>query len=223
MRDSIDRWQGEGVNVVIFGRGNADFAEACRAEFELDAMLLVDPDLAAYRAAGLRRGRLEIASPKFFRYAYRDYREGARQSGVEGDPWQLSGAFVFDRGGDLELALLSREGGGLQPERVKSEEGREITFATHLAGSHRLTRGLREALEANGGGGVIGVSSGGMLTRRLNVDDAQWRERPYDEADSSSIGCRFERIGFRGRVKTKLTGIHSGRYVTMRDRCAKPA
>jgi dehydrogenase/reductase SDR family member 12 len=341
LRDSIDRWQEEGVNVVVIGNGNADFAEAFRTEFQLDATLLVDPDLAAYRAAGLRRGRLEIASPKLIQNAYRAYRGGARQTGVEGDPWQLGGTFVFDRGGDLKLAFRSREAGdhvspdeidrslaedapsiddagdrtdplveglgklarpirpildlsplgsfdrigysrhalsfdrgdldvdlhgqrclvtgansgigfeaaraladlganvvmlcrsiergeaaaesirketgnrrvecvqvdlsnlssidralvelrkesvdilihnaGLLPdERIDSEDGLEITFATHLAGPHRLTQGLRHALEADGGGRVIWVSSGGMLTRRLNVDDAQWRKRPYN-------------------------------------------
>ena len=341
MRGSIKRWQEEGVNVVIIGNGNAGFAEAFRADFQLDATLLVDPDLAAYRAAGLRRGRLEIASPKLLRNAYRAHREGARQTGVEGDPWQLGGTFVFDRGGDLKLAFRSREAGDhvspddidrslaedapsivdagdrtdslveglgklarpirpildlsplgsfdrigysrhalsfdrrdldvdlygqrclvtgansgigfeaaraladlganvvmlcrsvergesaaesirketgnrrvecvevdlsdlssidralgdlrkesvdilihnaglLLDERVESQDGLEVTFATHLAGPHRLTRGLRSALEAHGGGRVIWVSSGGMLTRRLNVDDAQWQKRAYD-------------------------------------------
>jgi peroxiredoxin len=119
LRDSINRWQEEGVNVVIIGNGNTDFAEAFRAEFQLDATLLVDPELAAYRAAGLRRGRLEVASPKLLQNAYRAYREGARHTGVEGDPWQLGGTFVFDRGGDLKLAFRSREAGDhVSPDEI---------------------------------------------------------------------------------------------------------
>lgn len=234
--------------MVIVGNGNAVFAESFREEFELEGALLVDPELAAYRAAGLRRGRVEIASPRILSNAFRAYKKGARQTGVAGDPWQLGGVFVFAPGGELELAFRSREAGdhaspdeievalssttpsidespdppsglaravgklralldvsnlsdvdeaaielgkepvdilihnaGLLPdERIESIDGLEITFATHVAGPHRLTKGLRSALERADGGRIIWLSSGGMLTRRLNLYDPQWLNREYD-------------------------------------------
>jgi NAD(P)-dependent dehydrogenase (short-subunit alcohol dehydrogenase family) len=337
LRDSINRWQSQGINVVIVGNGNAVFAESFREEFEIEGTLLVDPELAAYRAAGLRRGRTEIASPKLVLNAFRAYKEGARQTGVEGDPWQLGGVFVIASGGNLRFAYRSREAGdhaaprdieaslsssapivdeskpppsrvarvindfrpildisplgsfdrigfqrhqlgfdpgdlevdlfgqrclvtgansgigfetaraladlgaevillcrnaergeeaaesirkstgnrrveffrldmsdladvdaaavelakepvdvlvhnaGLLPdERIESNDGLEMTFATHVAGPHRLTRGLRSALIRADGGRVIWVSSGGMLTQRLRLDDPQWLSRDYD-------------------------------------------
>ena len=322
---------------MIVGNGNRTFAEAFREEFEIEGLLLVDPDLHAYRAAGLRRGRREIASPQLIGNTFRALRGGARQTTVQGDPWQLGGVFVFGIGGDLrfqhrsaaagdhasseeieaaldenaepideesptasvlapvmnalrpaldsspllsfdrlgfqrhsvgfdpadlevdlygrrclvtgassgigyevalalsdlgaEVILLCREaddghdaaasirgatGNGrvavvyidlvdpvsidvavrelakdpvdvlihcadvLPENRVETESGLELAFATHLAGPHRLTRGLASALEASDDARVIWVSSSGMLTRRLNVDDPGWDERDYD-------------------------------------------
>ena len=49
----------------------------------------------------------------------------------------------------------------------------ELTFATNVLGPHLLTRLLRERLIASAGGRVLFVSSGGMYTRRLDVDDLQ--------------------------------------------------
>lgn len=330
-------WRSRGVEVVIIGNGNADFAEGFREEFELEGPLLVDPDLVAYRAAGLRRGRVEIASPRLFTHAYRAFKTGARQTAVQGDPWQLGGVFVFAPGGELRFEHRSREAGdhaspeaieaalrddaepidespetasplapaidllrpvldvsplfsfdrigfrrhalGFDPqdldvdlygrrclvtgansgigyetsmaladlgaqvvllcrdrergeaaarrireatgnrrvelvvldvsdlgmvdrvaqqlatepvdvlihnagvlpnERTETVDGLELTFATHVAGPDRLTRRLRPALEAAEAARVIWVSSGGMLTRRLDVSDPQWRHRDYD-------------------------------------------
>jgi NAD(P)-dependent dehydrogenase (short-subunit alcohol dehydrogenase family) len=299
--------------------------------------LLVDPELRAYRAAGLRRGRVEVLSPRLARNGLRALRAGFRQTGVEGDPWQLGGAFVlrpdgactfrqasreagdhadldgvlaalapgaepaleserpglaqlalarglalaldptvvlsFDRTGfrahalgfdpddlavdlsgrrvlvtgansgigfesalglaDLgaELVLLCRSpvrgakaadeirartgsrrvsvevldvsdlaavrevgarlasgsvdvlihNAGVLPEtRVETKDALELTFATHVAGPHLLTRLLRPALERSDDARVIFVSSGGMYTRRLNLADPQWKRRRYD-------------------------------------------
>lgn len=330
-------WRDQGVDVVIVGNGNRSFAEAFREEFEIEGLLLVDPDLHAYRAAGLRRGRREITSPQLIGNTIRALRSGARQTAVQGDPWQLGGVFVFAPGGELrfqfrsaaagdhaapseidlaldesaeaiheevpalsrlapamnalrpaldaspflsfdrlgfqrhsigfdpvdlevdlygrrclvtgassgigyetalalsdlgaEVLLLCREADqgqdavdsireatgnrrvtltvidladpasvdeavrqlGKDPvdvlihcadvlpdKRIETESGLELAFATHLAGPHRLTRGLTSALEASDDARVIWVSSGGMLTRRLNVDDTGWVEREYD-------------------------------------------
>ena len=61
----------------------------------LDCPLLVDPELRAYRAAGLRRGRVELLSPRLPLNAMRALRAGYRQTSVQGDPWQLGGVFVI--------------------------------------------------------------------------------------------------------------------------------
>jgi hypothetical protein len=111
LSNSIRSWEERGFNVVIVGNGNAVFAEAFREESELESTLLIAPELAAYLAADLRGGTSGIASPKLIRSAFRAYRNVARQSGVEGGPWQLGGVFVVERGGGLKLSYRSGEAG----------------------------------------------------------------------------------------------------------------
>jgi NAD(P)-dependent dehydrogenase (short-subunit alcohol dehydrogenase family) len=337
-----DRWpefEASGAALAIVGNGNTGFAEAFREDLSLprEVTLLVDPELGAYRAAGLRRGRVEVLSPRLAVNGLRAFRAGFRQTAVEGDPWQLGGAFVlhpdgrcsfrqasaeagdhadldavlaalapdapsveeserpgvgqrllarglslaldptivlsFDRTGfqvhalgfdpddlavdlsgrralvtgansgigfetalglaDLgaEVVLLCRSeergekaaeairertgsrrvsverldvsdltdvrevGGrlaagpvdilvhnaGVLPDvRTETKDGLDLTFATHVAGPHLLTQLLRPALERSDDARVVWVSSGGMYTRRLNVEDPQWVERDYD-------------------------------------------
>jgi NAD(P)-dependent dehydrogenase (short-subunit alcohol dehydrogenase family) len=339
LRDRFPEIEARGAALAIVGNGNAGFAAAFREDLELpDAVtLLVDPELAAYRAAGLRRGRVEALSPRVALNGLRAFRRGFRQTGIEGDPWQLGGAFVlrpdgsvsfrqasreagdhadvdallaalapgapaleeserpsaaqralsrglslvldptivlsFDRTGfavhalgfdpddlavdlsgrralvtgansgigfetalglaDLgaEVVLLCRSeargakaaeeirartgsrrvsverldvseladvrevgarlasgradvlvhnAGVLPDERSETKDGLELCFATHVAGPHLLTRLLRPALERSDDARVVWVSSGGMYTRRLRLDDPQWQRRRYD-------------------------------------------
>jgi dehydrogenase/reductase SDR family protein 12 len=319
------------------GNGAANFAAAFREDFELECPILVDPELRAYRAAGLRRGRVELLSPRLPLNALRALRSGSRQTGVQGDPWQLGGVFVIRPGGDLTYRYVSREAGDHAPvgeilaalekdaapiresappsraqvwvgrglsrivdpfivssfdrtgfrihaltfraddldvdlsgrrclvtgansgigyetalaladlgaevvllcrnpnrgeeaaervrqqtgnsrvsvdvvdvsnltsvraaaarlasapvdvlvhnagvlpnERVETRDGLELTLATHVVGPFLLTGLLRSNLEKSPDGRVIWVSSGGMYTRRLNLEDPNWARRAYD-------------------------------------------
>ena len=335
MRDRADEIASRGATLAIIGNGAANFAAAFREDFELTGPLFVDPELRAYRAAGLRRGRVELLSPSLPAAGLRALRAGYRQTGVEGDPWQLGGVFVIRAGGDLAYAQRSKDAGdhadiddilaaldspdtvvdesgaakplalrllgrglsrlvdpfvvssfdrtgfrihsldfdpadldvdlggrrcvvtgansgigfetalaladlgaevgllcrnpergeaaatrireetgntrvwsavvdvsrlasvrafveqlgpepvdvlvhnaGVLPdERAVTDEGLEITFATHVVGPHLLTTLLRERLEASDEGRVIWVSSGGMYTRKLQVEDPGWEAR----------------------------------------------
>jgi NAD(P)-dependent dehydrogenase (short-subunit alcohol dehydrogenase family) len=339
LRDRFRELEARGAALAIVGNGGAPFAAAFREDMELppDVTLLVDPELRAYRAAGLRRGRVEVLSPRVALNGLRAFRAGFRQTGIEGDPWQLGGSFVlrpdgactfrqasreagdhadldavlaalapgaepvleserpgaaqralarglalvldptivlsFDRTGfqahalgfdpddlavdlsgrralvtgansgigfesalglaDLgaEVVLLCRNAargeqaaeeirartgsrrvsaetldvsdlagvrevgarlasrpvdvlihnaGVLPDTRVETKDGLELSFATHVAGPHLLTRLLRPALERSGDARVIWVSSGGMYARRLNLADPHWTRRRYD-------------------------------------------
>ncbi len=337
MRDRIGDIHDRGAELVIVGNGTAYFASAFREDFGLEGPLLVDPELRAYRAAGLRRGRVEVLSPRLPRNAMRALRKGFVQRSVEGDPWQLGGVFVIQPGGRLTYAYRSREAGDHPPvdeildaldegaievdetvrvsaaqqwlgrtlgrivdpfvvasfdrtgfrihslafepddldvdlsarrcvvtgansgigfetalaladlgaevvllcrnaergeaaltriqeqtgssrvslevvdmsdlasvrgaaarvaerpvdvlvhnagvlpdERVETADGLELTFATHVAGPFLLTRLLEERLAASSDARVVWVSSGGMYSRKLNVEDSQWTGRDYD-------------------------------------------
>ena len=115
MRERIDDIRRLGAELVIVGNGSQEFAADFRQEFELDGPLLVDPELRAYRAAGLRRGRLELLAPRLPLNALRALIGGSRQTGVKGDPWQLGGVFAIRPPGELTYRYVSREAGDHPP------------------------------------------------------------------------------------------------------------
>ena len=115
MRERIDEIRARGAELVIVGNGAQSFAAAFREDYRLDCPLLVDPELRAYRAAGLRRGRVELLSPRLPWNAVRALRARARQSAVQGDPWQLGGVFVIRPDGALTYLQRSREAGDHAP------------------------------------------------------------------------------------------------------------
>ena len=64
MRGRISEIRARGAELVIVGNGSQYFAQTFREDQDLDCPLLIDPELRAYRAAGLRRGRVELLSPR---------------------------------------------------------------------------------------------------------------------------------------------------------------
>lgn len=99
--------------MVVIGNGSAEFARAFREDLALpeDLLLLVDPELRSYRAAGMRRGRSELFSPRLATNALRALRSGYRQGAVQGDPFQLGGVLVVRPDGALTYRHVSREAG----------------------------------------------------------------------------------------------------------------
>lgn len=77
------------------------------------------------------------------------------------------------------IDALIHNAGALPRARAVTRDGHEVDFAVHLAGPHLLTKLLLPRLRA-ARGRVGFVSSGGMYSERLRVDDLQWRARPYD-------------------------------------------
>jgi peroxiredoxin len=115
LRDKIDEIRIRGGELVIIGNGSAYFAKAFKEDFELDCPVLVDTDLRSYRAAGLRRGRMELLSPQVPLNAIRALKSGARQDGVQGDPWQLGGVFVIRPDGEVTYRYVSDAAGDHAP------------------------------------------------------------------------------------------------------------
>lgn len=79
-----------------------------------------------------------------------------------------------------QVDVLVHNAGVLPAERHLTSEGLELTFATHVAGPFLLTQQLRARLLDAESARVILVSSGGMYTQRLSLDDLAWSRRPYD-------------------------------------------
>lgn len=78
------------------------------------------------------------------------------------------------RATEPRLDVLIDNAGAIFPERRDSPDGIEATFATMVVGPFVLMSGLRPLLERTGAGRVISVTSGGMYTQSLPLDDLQY-------------------------------------------------
>ena len=77
------------------------------------------------------------------------------------------------------IHVLVNNVGVLLPQRRITSEGLEATFATNLLGHYLLTSRLIPRLEASAPARILNVSSGGMYTQGIRLDDLQM-ERDYD-------------------------------------------
>jgi len=92
------------------------------------------------------------------------------------------------------LDVLVNNAGVLTGERVLSADGIELTFATNVLGPFLLTNTLLKLLERSAPSRVINVSSGGMYTQRLHVDDLQMAGEAFDGAVAYARTKRIEVI-----------------------------
>ncbi len=115
MRDAYEQLEATGARLVVIGNGQPWQAKAFREDERIPFELWVDPKMKAYRAAGLRRGWTQTLSHRSLGHAFRAFRRGHRQTKVEGDPWQLGGAFVITPAGEPLYEQVSREAGDHAP------------------------------------------------------------------------------------------------------------
>lgn len=111
MRDVSPEVVEQGAQLVVVGNGSPDQARDLKHELGFPATLWVDPDMNAYRAAGLRRGPARTLSWRTFGHLIRAWRGGHRQAAVQGDPWQLGGTFIIGPPDRVHFAHISREAG----------------------------------------------------------------------------------------------------------------
>jgi dehydrogenase/reductase SDR family member 12 len=75
--------------------------------------------------------------------------------------------------------VLIHNAGVLPATRSETADGIELTFATNVLGPYLLTELLLDRLRTSAPARVLFVTSGGMYTQRLAVDDLQTREGPF--------------------------------------------
>ncbi len=91
--------------VVAVGQGAGSRSAAFRRDNDLPFVVLGDPARAGYAAFGLRHGStLDMLRPSLVVAGVKATLAGARQSKTEGDPLQMPGTFVIDRGGIVRYA-----------------------------------------------------------------------------------------------------------------------
>lgn len=109
MAEHLPTIRSRGAELVVVGNGTAAQADHFAQEQKLAFPVYTDPGLRAYQAAGLRREKLALLSPRSLANGLRAFRAGARQSStmVEGDAFQLGGAFVITPDGRTLFAQAS--------------------------------------------------------------------------------------------------------------------
>ena len=78
------------------------------------------------------------------------------------------------------LDVLVNNASVLTEERGVSTDGIELTFATNVVGPFLLTNLLLPLLEQSAPARIINVSSGGMYTQRIRVDDLESERGEFD-------------------------------------------
>ncbi|XP_056291804.1 dehydrogenase/reductase SDR family member 12 [Pseudoliparis swirei] len=90
--------------------------------------------------------------------------------------WEF--AQSFSESSSLHVLALSR--GCMVDQRELTEDGLEKNFATNTLGVSSVTTALVPALKRAQDPRVVTVSSGGMFTQKLNVDDLQFEKGTFD-------------------------------------------
>ena len=110
------------------------------------------------------------------------------------------------------LDVLVNNAGVLPPARSHTDEGFELTFVTNVLGPFLLTALLLPALHGSDSARIINVSSGGMYTSRINLDDLQLEHRDFKGASFYAHTKRAEVI-LSGEWGKRLAGtritVHS--------------
>lgn len=89
-------------------------------------------------------------------------------------------AFAADLAGRLpRLDVIVHNAGLLPATRTETGDGHEITLATHVLGPVLMTELLLPVLAESTDPRVIFMSSGGMYTQALPVDDPEYRDGRY--------------------------------------------
>lgn len=90
------------------------------------------------------------------------------------------------------LDAVIHNAGVMPPERTRTEEGHELSLATHVLGPMLLTELLLPALVASPDPRVVLMSSGGMYTQRLPADDIEYRHGRYRGAVAYARSKRIQ-------------------------------
>ena len=107
-----------GARVVVIGSGWPAMAAAFAEAFDVPFLLLCDPELTAYRVAGMKRGVSTLLGRRATKAAARALAAGFRQGRTQGDPLQQGGVLVLAAGGEPRFVQISEKAG----EHAEEEE-----------------------------------------------------------------------------------------------------
>jgi dehydrogenase/reductase SDR family member 12 len=82
-------------------------------------------------------------------------------------------------GTEARLDIVVDNAGAIYPERIEGPDGIEATLALLVVGPFAMIGGLLPLLRRTPGSRVIAVTSGGMYTQPVDLDDLQLRTAPF--------------------------------------------
>jgi NAD(P)-dependent dehydrogenase (short-subunit alcohol dehydrogenase family) len=103
------------------------------------------------------------------------------------------------------LDVLVHNAGALPDRRRESADGIELTLATNVVGPFALTAALADRLAAAAPARIVTVSSGGMYTQALDLDDLQSRREPFRGAAAYARTKRAQ-VVLTGEWNRRLAG-----------------
>lgn len=104
-------------------------------------------------------------------------RSGGTRQGDIGDLDQVRALAKELASAHKRIDVLIHNAGAIPPTRTITPQGLEAIWAMMVVGPHLLTKLLRDQLA---GGRVIWMTSGGMYTQRLHLDDVGMAHEEYD-------------------------------------------
>jgi len=93
---------------------------------------------------------------------------------------------------EASIDVLIDNAGAMFPERTTSPDGIEATMALMVVGPFALVSGLLPLLRPADGGRVISVTSGGMYTQAVDLDDLPGDELPYSGPRAYACAKRIQ-------------------------------
>ena len=97
---------------MVVGNGKPHQAKAFVQDEKLTFPVYVDPELQAYKLAGLRRDVASTLKLSTLGNAFRAMKGGHMQTGLKGDAWQQGGVFVIKQPEtQVALAYVSEAAG----------------------------------------------------------------------------------------------------------------
>ena len=98
--------------MVVVGNGKPHQAASFIEDEKLTFPVYVDPELVAYKLAGLRRDLASTLKLSALGNAMRAMKGGHMQTGLKGDAWQQGGVFVIQQPANtVSMAYVSEAAG----------------------------------------------------------------------------------------------------------------
>lgn len=120
------------------------------------------------------------------------------------------------RATENRLDVLVDNAGAIYPERTLNPDGIEASLALLVVGPFALMGALLPLLRESGDARVIAVTSGGMYTQAVDLDDLQSQDGPYSGSRAYARAKRIQVVLVRewarrlGRDVISVNAMHPG-------------